>query len=184
MSKQNLATQDIVGLNISYPYSYKRYSSFFNINGSYSAFKANFGEGRKVDLDVWSCNLYMQNSLKIGKDWVAEISGFYSSPSIWQGTFKNKSMGGLDMGAQKTIWKGKGTIKATVSDVFHTMKWSGTSNFASQFMRASGNWESQQFKLNWSYRFGNTQVKAARMRKNAIEEENKRTQGGSGGLGG
>jgi hypothetical protein len=184
ISKQNLATQDILGLNISYPYSYKRFSSFFNVNGSYAAFKANFGVGRKVDLNVWSYNLYMQNSLKMGKNWVAEISGFYTSPSIWQGTFKSKAMGGLDVGAQKTIWKGKGTLKATVSDVFHTMKWSGTSNFASQFMRASGNWESQQFKLNCSYRFGNTQVKAARLRKNAIEDENKRTQGGTGGLGG
>ena len=183
ISKQNLATQDIVSLNISYPFTYKKFSSFFNINSSYSAFKANFGEGRKVDLDVFSYNLYMQNSLKIGKTWTAELSGFYNSPSIWQGTFESKAMGGIDIGLQKTILKGKGTIKTTVSDVLHTMRWSGDSNFAGQFMRASGTWESQQFRMNFSYRFGNSQVKAARQRKNAIEEENKRTQGGGGGIG-
>jgi hypothetical protein len=184
ISKQNLATQDIVSLNISYPFMYKKFSSFFNLNSSYAAYKANFGPGRKVDLDVFSYNFYMQNSLKIGNTWSAELSGFYTSPSIYQGTFKSKAMGGMDIGAQKTIWKGKGTIKATVSDVFHTMRWSGTSNFAGQYMRASGTWESQQFRLNFSYRFGNSQVKAARQRKNAIEEENKRTQGGGGGIGG
>jgi iron complex outermembrane recepter protein len=183
ISKQNLATQDIVSLNISYPFTYKKFSSFFNINSSYSAFKANFGEGRKVNLDVFSYNLYMQNSLKMGKTWTAELSGFYTSPSIWQGTFESKAMGGMDIGVQKTIIKGKGTIKTTVSDVFHTMRWSGDSNFAGQFMRASGRWESQQFRMNFSYRFGNSQVKAARQRKNAIEEENKRTQGGGGGIG-
>jgi hypothetical protein len=43
---------------------------------------------------------------------------------------------------------------------------------------------SSQFKLNFSYRFGNAQVKAVRQRKTSIEEENKRTQQSSGGMGG
>lgn len=180
MSKQNLATQDVVSLNISYPFSYKKFSSFVNFNSSYSAYKANFGQGREVNLDVVSYNVFMQNSLKIGKTWTAELSGFYSSPSIWQGTFKSKSIGGMDIGAQTTVLKGKGTIKATFTDIFKTMRWSGSSDFAGQFLRASGTWESQQFRLNFSYRFGNSQVKAARQRKNALEEENKRTQGGGG----
>ena len=180
MSKQNLATQDIVSLNISYPFMYKKFSAFFNLNSSYSAFKADFGKGRKVDLDVFSYNLYMQNSLKIGKTWTAELSGFYNAPSIWQGTFQSIAMGGADLGLQKTIFKGKGTIKTTVSDIFNTMRWSGESNFAGQFLRASGKWESQQFRMNFSYRFGNSQVKAERQRKNALEEENNRTKGGGG----
>ena len=182
ISKQNLATQDVLSLNVSYPFTYKKFSSFINVNSSYSAFKADFGEGRKVNLDVFSYNLYMQNSVKISKTWTAELSGFYTSPSIWQGTFESKAIGGLDLGAQKVILKGKGTLKATFTDLFRTMRWSGTSNFAGQFMRASGNWESQQFRMNFSYRFGNSQVKAARQRKNALEEESKRTQSG-GGLG-
>lgn len=180
ISKQNLATQDIVSLNVSYPFSYKKFSSFVNVNSSYSKFKANFGPGREVNIDVFSYNLYMQNSIKIGKTWTAELSGFYTSPSIWQGTFESKSMAGIDVGAQKTILKGKGTIKTTFTDVLNTMRWSGTSNFAGQVMRASGKWESQQFRMNFSYRFGNSQVKAARQRKNALEEENKRTQSGGG----
>ncbi len=180
MSKQNLATQDIVSLNISYPFAYKKFSSFINLNSSYSAYKANFGQGRKVDANVFNYNLFMQNSLKFAKTWTAELSGWYSSPSIWQGTFESKAMGGLDMGLQKQILKNKGTIKASMSDVLGTMRWKGSSNFAGQSVLASGRWESQIFKLNFSYRFGNTQVKAARQRKNALEEENKRTQGGGG----
>jgi hypothetical protein len=69
-----------------------------------------------------------------------------------------------------------------VSDIFKTLKWKGTSNFAGQILTASGNFESRQFKLNFSYRFGSNQVKAARNRKTASEDEEKRTQGG-GGLG-
>ena len=180
MSKQNLATQDIVSLNISYPFAHKKFMSFINLNSSYSAYKADFGKGRKVDASVFNYNIFMQNSLRFAKTWTAELSGFYSSPSIWQGTFESKAMGGVDMGLQKQVLKNKATIKASMSDVFGTMRWKGSSNFAGQTIQASGRWESQVFKLNFSYRFGNTQVKAARQRKNAMEEENKRTQGGGG----
>jgi hypothetical protein len=183
MSKQNLATQDIVSLNISYPFTYKKFSSFVNFNSSYSAYKADFGEGRKVDTDVFTYNVFAQNSLKFGKTWTAEVSGFYSSPSIWGGTMKSRAIGGMDMGLQKQVFKNKGTIKASMSDVLKTMRWKGVSDFAGQVMIASGRWESRQFKLNFSYRFGNEKVKAARQRKNAIEEENKRTQGGGTGIG-
>jgi hypothetical protein len=181
-TKQNLATQDIVSLNISYPIMYKAYMGFVNFNSNYSSFKADFGTGRKVDLDVFSYNFYMQNSIKFAKTWTAELSGFYTAPSIWQGTFASKAMGGVDMGFQKTMLKGKGTLKATFTDVFRTMRWKGESNFAGQQIIASGRWESQQFRMNFSYRFGNSQVKAARQRKAALEEEAKRTQG-SGGMG-
>jgi hypothetical protein len=41
-------------------------------------------------------------------------------------------------------------------------------------------WESRQAKLNFVYRFGSSQIKAARNRNTGAEEETKRTQGGAG----
>ncbi|MDQ3683348.1 MAG: outer membrane beta-barrel family protein, partial [Bacteroidota bacterium] len=110
--------------------------------------------------------------------WTAELSGFYSSPTIWQGTFKSKSMWGVDAGLQKQVLKDKGNIKAAVSDIFHTMKWSGSTRFAGQYGVASGYWESRLFKLNFSYRFGSNEVKASRQRKLGAEDENNRVQSG------
>jgi hypothetical protein len=91
-------------------------------------------------------------------------------------------MWSMDAGLQKTVFKGKGNIKASVSDIFWSMKWSGTSDFAGQVMRASGRFESRQFKVFFTYRFGNNQVKAARQRKTATEEESKRVGSQGGGL--
>jgi iron complex outermembrane receptor protein len=185
LSKQNLATQDIVSLNISYPFQYKWYSFFTNINSYYSKYKANFGGGdRNVNLDVVALSFYMQNSFKLGKGFTAELSGFYNSPTIWQGTFKSIAMYSIDGGLQKTLLKGKANLKLAVSDIFRTMKWEGATNFSGQTNTASGRWESRQFKVNFSYRFGNSQVKAARQRKAATEEENKRTNSSGGGIGG
>lgn len=181
LTKKNLANQDIVSLNISYPFSYKWYSLFTNVNTYYSMYKADFGGGdRKVNLDVFAVNIYVQNSFRLGKGYTAELSGFYNSPTIWQGIFKSIAMYSVDGGLQKTLWKGKANVKAAVSDIFHTMKWKGSSNFTGQVSSASGRWESQQFKLNFSYRFGNNQVKAARQRKTSAEEENKRLNGSGG----
>jgi iron complex outermembrane recepter protein len=39
-------------------------------------------------------------------------------------------------------------------------------------------------KLNFTYRFGNSQVKAARQRKTGLEEETKRAADSGGGMGG
>jgi len=185
VTKQNLTTQDITSLNVSYPFMYKNYMLFTNLNTYYSMYKADFGGGtRKINLNVFSYNIYMQNSLKFGKkkEWSAEVSGFYNAPTIWQGTFKSNALWSIDGGVQKTILKGKGSLKTSVSDIFKTLKWKGTSDFAGQTTIASGNFESRQFKINFSYRFGSNQVKAARNRKDASEEEKNRTQS-SGGIG-
>jgi hypothetical protein len=179
LTKKNLATQDIVSLNISYPYQYKWYSFFATTNANYSRYQADLGGGnRKIDQSVFAFTFYMQNSFKLGKGWTGELSGLYISPSIWQGFFKSGAMGMVDAGLSKTAFKGKGTLKLVVADIFKTMKWSGTSNFTGAESTFRGNGEMQLVKLNFNYRFGNSQVKAARQRKSAIEDEKKRAEGG------
>jgi len=179
LTKENLATQDIVSLNVSYPFQYRKFSSYVNVNAYYSHYKADQGPNRKIDLDVVAATIFTQNSLKIGKTWTAEASAWLSTPTIWQGTFKQKnSMASVDLGVQKTAWNGKLNIKASVSDVFRTMTWNSLSNFDGQRINVSGGFESRQFKLSMNYRFGNTQVKAARQRKTAIDEESKRVNSG------
>ena len=183
ITKKNLAQQDIVSLNISYPFQYKKFGLFANLNSFYSHYKADFGGGnRTIDLDVFAFTFFAQSSLQFGKGWTAELSGWYSSPSIWQGTFKSKAMGSLDAGMQKVIFKGKGNLKASVSDVFRTMKWRGVSDFSGQYLRASGGWDSRQFKLALTWRFGSSQVKSARQRKTGLEDESKRVGSQGGGI--
>lgn len=182
ITQKNMATQDIISLNISYPFQYKWYSAFININSFYSMYKADFGGGsRNIDLDVATLSLYMQHSFKLGKKgWTSELSGFYNSPTVWQGTFKSKALWSLDAGISKPVLKNKGTIKASFTDMFRSLQFKGNANFAGQTTQFSGYGDSRQFKINFTYRFGSMQVKAARNRSSATEDESKRTQGGSG----
>jgi iron complex outermembrane receptor protein len=182
-SKKNLATQNIVSLNISYPFQYKSYSLFTNISSNYSKYKADFGEGRKVDLSAFGFNFFAQNSLKFAKVWTAELSGFFNAPTIYMGNFKGKTMYNVDAGLSKQVMKGRSTIKASMSDVFHSMKFRAESDFAGQQTKFTYRQESQQFKLNFSFRFGSNTVKAARQRTSGAEDELKRVQQGGGILG-
>ena len=85
-----------------------------------------------------------------------------------------------DAGLQKQILKGRGTVKTSVSDVFHTFRFRGVSDFAGQRTDLKANWESRQFKLNFVYRFGSNLVKAARQRATGADDEMKRVQSSGG----
>jgi len=183
LTKKNLATQDIVALNISYPFQYKWYGFFATVNANYSHYIADFGGGtRKVDQSVVAATVFMQNTIKFGKGWTGEVSGLYISPSVWGGLIRSGTMGSVDIGIQKVILKGMGNIKLACSDVFKTMKWSGKTDFAGVHSDFKGHGEQQQIKLNFSYRFGKNTVKASRNRQSGIEDEKKRAEQNGGGM--
>jgi len=173
---ENLASQDIAGLNISYPFTYKWYSAYFNLSGFYAMNKANFGPGRIVNLNIFNTAVYSQHSFRLGRGWTGQLIQTFTSPSIWQATLISHSLFSLDAGLQKTILNGNGAFKVSVTDIFNTLRWTATSNFAGQYIYNSGGYESRLLKLYFTYRFGNRQLKAARSHSNGAEEENKRVR--------
>ncbi len=177
-----MATQNIISLNINYPLTIKWYTVFANLNTYYSHYKADFGPGRTINLEVYVFNVYMQHNINLGKGWKGEISGWYVSPSIWQGFSKSSKMWSMDAGLQKMIVKGAGNIKMSVSDIFQSMRWRGVSDFAGQHSVATGGWESRLFKLSFTWRFGNAQLKEAAQRKTGADEETKRVKENNDGM--
>ncbi len=185
ITQRNLASQDIINLNFSLPFQItKSWMLYANINAYSSKYKANLGDDQKVNVTVNSGNLYIQNAFTLKDGFSAEISGFVTAPGVWGGTIKSKAMGTLDIGMQKTIFNNKGTVKISYTDLLKTMYWRGSSDYNGSKFNGKGTFEAQQIKLNFTYRFGNNQVKAARQRKSGSEEENKRLQQSGGGMGG
>ena len=175
-SKQNFTTQDITSLNISYPLQYKWYSLYANINTYYSLYKADFGPGRIVNVNVFATNLYAQQSAALGKGWTAEVIGLYNSPYLLLSTLRSGSMWSVDAGLQKSLMNNKAQLKISVSDIFNTLHWNAAGSFAGQYVYITGGYESRLFKMSFTYRGGSSQVKAARQRKAGDEEENNRIQ--------
>ncbi|MGH2565928.1 MAG: outer membrane beta-barrel family protein, partial [Ginsengibacter sp.] len=166
ITQKNIAQQNIFSLNFSAPVTItKWWNSFVTFSGYHSAYKADFGAGKKINANVDAYSLFTQQSFTVKKGPTFELSGFYNSPSVWGGTFKSSAIGSLDIGVQQKVLKSAGTIKVSYTDILNTLHWRGISDYGGAHLDASGHFESQQLKINFSYRFGNKLVKAARQRK-------------------
>ena len=176
----NLAEQDNYSLSMSAPIPIKDWwSTYTNLTGYYTQNTADYGEGKIVDVDVYAFNIYSQHTFRLPKDFSAEVSGWYSSPSIWGGTFEMREMFSIDLGLQKKLFEGRANLKVSVSDIFRGTNFRGTSIFGDLFMIASGINDSRRLRVNFSYLFGNTQVKRARRRKTGLSDESNRIKSGN-----
>ena len=93
---------------------------------------------------------------------------------------KTRYLTAVNGGVQKTLMKGKGNLRLNVNDIFKTIDWYGTSNFAGQYLWATAYWDPRNVVVGFSYRFGNNKVKAAREHTTGLDDESKRAEGKSG----
>jgi iron complex outermembrane receptor protein len=174
VQQKNLATQQIISFNIGSPLPIaKWWNGYANVWYNYQIFNGDIGEN-KVHTEIPMFGAYMQHTFTLGNDYSAELSGWFSGPSIWGATWRTKSQGGVDIGFQKQLFQKKGTLKVTATDIFHTSPWTAISDFGGVYIKGGGNWESQTARVSFTYRFGSNQVKAARQRATGLENEAKR----------
>ena len=168
----NLDYQQVISLGISYPVSLtKWWSTYTSFNGYHTNNVADLGEGRTVDISATVASLYHQSTFSLPKEFSLEVSGWFSSPSIWGAVYKTDTNFAIDAGIQKKLFNNRGRLKIAVTDIFHTASWRGVQEFAGFYVDASGGWESTQLRVNFTYMFGNQQVKKERKRKTGLEDE-------------
>ena len=178
VQQRNLATQQIITFNIGSNLPIKKWwTGYANIWYNYQILNGQL-DNKELRLDVPSYGAYLQQSFTLGKDYTAELSGWFNGPGVWGASQITKSQGGLDIGLQKLFLKKKATVKLTVTDVLATASpWRSTSDFGGLYMVGSGTWESQTLRLNFTYRFGSNQIKSARQRQTGLDSEGKRIKG-------
>jgi outer membrane receptor protein involved in Fe transport len=177
VQQKNLARQQILSFNIGSPTPINKWwNGYANIWYNYQMFDGVIGEN-KVNENVPSYGAYLQQSFSLGKDYTAEISGWFNGPSVWGGTWKTNPQGGVDVGLQKQLFKKQATVKISATDIFHTSPWTATNDFGGLYIRGGGSWESQTFRVNFSWRFGSSQIKNSRDRKTGLESEARRIKG-------
>jgi len=174
VQEKNLASQQIFNAGISANIKITKWWSsyiitwynFQDIHGVYN--------GKKVGRAFGSYGANMQQSFSLGKDYSAELSGWFNGPSYWSGVWKTKPQGAIDLGVQKLLLNKKMTVKLSATDVFKTAGWKIKGDFGGLYLNAGGNWEGHGFRAAVSWRFGNSQVKSSRQRQTGLEQESKR----------
>jgi len=170
---RNVANQRVVNVGISYP---TKFNKWWNVYVSLNAFRSMF-EATNEDFNAISQNtlsFYAQNTFKLPSNWRAEVSGWYSSPSIWGGTYETRSIGSLNLAIQKKFFSDKMTLRVAVNDVLFTSPWQGDTRFGDVVILGDGGNDSRQFRVNLTYNFGRNEIRKARKHDTGIEDEKAR----------
>lgn len=177
VQQQNLANQQILSFNIGAPTPINKWwNGYANFWYNYQMFSGKIGEN-DVNVDIPMFGAYLQQSFTLGKGYTAEISGWFSGPSVWGGTWRTRSQGAMDIGLQKQIFQKRGSVKVAATDLFLTSPWKATNDFGGLYIKGGGRWESQTVRVSFSWRFGSNQIKSSRERKTGLETEAKRIKG-------
>ena len=147
----NLATEDSYGLEFTFS---REIAEWWNLNGSFNFFRAVTSgsyEGEDLFADTYTWNTRTTSKWKLGKLMDGQLSFNYRAPrETAQG--RNKSVYNLDAGISREVLKGKGTLTASVRDLFNTRK-RRSETFSEGFQAESEfQWRARQFMLNFSYR--------------------------------
>lgn len=179
---RNVADEQVINLTMSLPFQIKKWWSLFvNLSGQHTSYIAK--DEKFIPVNRFTGSFYASNTFLVKGGFKFEVSGWFSSPSIWGGTYLTSSMGSLDLAVQKKFFKDRLAVRLFVNDMLFTSYWRADLQYGDLVIDGSGGWESRKVGINLSYNFGNKEVKKIRDRKTGLEEEKNRT-GEGGGRGG
>lgn len=175
VQQKNLATQNIFNFSISSPVTISKcWKGFVSGWFNYQIFKGIISQ-KPVYIKVPGYGVSFQNTFTLAKNYSAELTGWFRGPSANGPAWRSKTIGTVDIGFQKLMFEKKATLKFGVTDIFHTSsKYRASSDFGGLLLNIWVKREAQTARLNFTYRFGNSKVKAARQRQTGLETESKR----------
>ncbi len=166
---QNVADQEIYNLSVGSPFKITEqlngYASAYFTHNEYNSTDPSF-----ISLDQTTYGGYAQMSYAFRRGgWTAEISGWYSGPTVWGGTYQTDPLGSITIGVEKK-WE-NWTAKLSLNDVLYTSYWNATTEFPGLRINGAGGGDSRQVRLYLSYSFGMNDVKNLKDRDGSSEDE-------------
>ncbi|MGB5944010.1 MAG: outer membrane beta-barrel family protein [Leeuwenhoekiella sp.] len=173
ISERNIANQEVINLGISYPL---KVNDWWNVYTSLNAYQSKFSatDPNFFAITQKTLSVYGQNTFTLPAGIRLEVSGWYSSPSVWAGTYQTSALGSLNVAFQKKFFNEKLNARISFNDILYTSPWSGTTRFGELFIAGSGGSDSRNVALSLTYDFGRKEVKQARDRDTGLEEEQDR----------
>lgn len=169
----NLESSDYYGLTVSAPVRVTKWWNMIN-NGNiyYNHFNGSLGS-TTLDNGKPVVDIRTNNTFTFKKGWTAELNASFNSGGQ-SGFLEFDPQWGISTGVQKTIMKGKGTVRFNITDIFWTNLPKAVVTYNNYIEKWHAYRETRVANLTFSYRFGNNKVQAARRRTTASEEERQR----------
>jgi len=175
MIPQNMDTFNITSLNLSYPL---RITENWDITGFGSLNSENYRgqlQNADIDLSATTYNFRVQNSVSLPAGVSMDATLAYFSPFIWRGSLKIQSHSRIDIGFRKAFLEDRLQLRITGSDLLRQggdFIYSG--NYGGMDILGTRSVDSLRGGISLTWRFGNQELKAAKRRASALEDETNR----------
>lgn len=166
----NLSTFNNYSATLSAPFELaKWWNTRINIVGYINDIKSPFTNG-VIDQSQFTAQFMSMNTFNLPSKIKAEMNLFYQTKML-DGIWEIDPMWAMDLGASMPIWKGKGSLKLNLSDVFFTRQPHITVKQGTVDVTVDPTNESRRLNATLTYKFGKTDVKPSRRRSTATEDE-------------
>lgn len=170
-TRANIARFRNIGISITAPF---KWSGWWSTNLFTNIFNNHFEglyEGRiPIDLSNTAFMVNVNNTFTIKEGFTAELSGFYRSKAVDQMLLMDP-MYQMNIAFQKSLMKGKSTVRLNIRDPFGWQKFGAVSRYGDVDVRIANRWDSRQVSASFTYRFGKNTIAAARKRATGVSEE-------------
>lgn len=172
-TNDNLRTQDSYNVNVFSPYQItKWWSGNVNFNGFYLGFKSSGGIGNgNIDNGRFAFTARTTQTLTFGK-YKAEIVGDYRS-ALAYGIYYIFPRYYIDGGVSRSFANKKLNVKVALNDVFNTLRNDINSNLLGNNFTIRQKSDTRIFRVNVTYNFGSTNIKAKQHRGGAESEKSR-----------
>lgn len=183
LTPDNVAEMRNIGIALNAPMQLQKWwTSNININVFNNRYRGNYFNSftetnDPIDLSYTGYMINVSNTFTLPKSWLLEVSGFYQGKRV-DGLTIADPMYVLVLAAQKTIMKGKGTLRANLRDPFHWQRFAGHTQYSDIDVKIRNRWDNRNLTVTFSYRFGKSTVAQARRRTSGTNEEQNRVGGG------
>ncbi len=169
---QNLNQQDNISLNINLPLPIKSWwAGYLWLGGWHNQFTSKLADG-PLNAGSFGGGCYLSQQFKLGKGYDLE-SSFWAQFPTREGTFTNRGIASVSVAAKKSLFQDRATVKIAVNDLFNTQRWQQSTDFGSVRGTVRNTWESQNIALNFTWSFGNQNLKT-RSRNSGAEDSDGR----------
>lgn len=166
----NLSTFNNYSATISAPFELaKWWNTRINVVGYINDIQSPFANGT-INTSQFTAQFMSMNTFNLPNKIKGEMNVFYQTKML-DGIWSIDPMWAMDLGASMPIWKGKGSLKLNLSDVFFTRQPHITVKQGSIDVVVDPRNESRRLNATLTYKFGKTDVKPSRRRSTATEDE-------------
>ena len=179
LTSDNVARFRNIGLSVTAPIPVTRW---WNSNIFVNVFNNHYEgvyENKPLDLSYTSFLVNITQTFTVKPGFTLEVNGFYRARGVNQLNI-DEPMYVVNFGGQKTVLKGKGTVRLNLRDPFWIQRYKGKTEYDIVDSRVLNKWDNRQVTASFTYRFGkNGQQNGPRRRGSASQDEQSRVgQGG------